>query len=132
MPTSGNPSQAALKQLRYFRYNPVMGGFGGDWDTLEGSAPFATTGELSGILGELGYDGPPPIEEDRLTIGPLTVDGLPVHVTVVNRSTRPDRSGRVELLMAVYVTDAQVHEAMRVEAWLDSHSIRMDPRSDGA
>jgi len=41
------PAPTALAQLRYFRYWPVMGGFGGDWDSLDAEARFSDDAELA-------------------------------------------------------------------------------------
>jgi len=119
---------SSIKGLRYFRYYPPLGGFGGDHDQLQATAPFADRDELERVLAALAYRGPLPLAADTTSLGPLTVDDFEVQVTVINRSPLPTSARRVVLLLAVYVTPEDVKRARRFEAWLDEHGIRMDPR----
>lgn len=122
------PSAASLERLRYFRYFPPLGGFGGDGDTLSADARFADDAELGRILGALGYAGEPPLEERDTLLGFFTVGGVEVQLSVTRRSLSPESENRVHIGVALYVTQEDVANARRLEEWLDAHAIAMIPR----
>lgn len=124
------PSASSLKKLRHFRYQPSMGGMGGDWDTLEASLPFADETDLRALLARLGWEVelPPPCA--RRELGTLAIDGVPVEVAVLTEAHRADAGNTLRMTLAVYVTQDDVDRALRLDGWLDANlgSPTREPR----
>lgn len=116
-------------RLRYFEYHPPLGGFGGDWDSLDAEAEYASGDELAVMLGALGYVGelPPP---DAVTyLGMAAVNGERVQLDVDGGRFVERGRGRLAITIAVYVKPEDIARAERFEVWLDAQGIRMTPRS---
>jgi hypothetical protein len=130
MPSSGHLAARAKKQLRYFRYFPPQGGFGGDWDNLTAVAPYADDAELHWLLETLGYKGTPPLEEGATNLGFLDLGGFSVMVRVLRNPAYPGATERqIQFDAAVYVTEQHIADTQRLENWLDAHRIPMAPAS---
>lgn len=124
------PSPASLRRLRYFRWTPPAGGFGGDWDTLTARARFADEAELGRILAAFGYSASPPLAPGHTDLGDLLLCDRRVRVTLERATPLAGGGGSVGLLAAVYATEHDVQDALQLEAWLDEHHLRMAPGGD--
>jgi hypothetical protein len=122
MPPAARPSATSLARLRAFRYLPALGGFGGDWDTLALELPFGGEAELGRLLAVLGHRGGVPEAGD---LGVLQVEGVEVRAAVSWLRPGAAQVGAVTLTLAVYVTEADVARALRVEAALEASGIRL-------
>jgi hypothetical protein len=125
---SPRPSSASLARLRYFRYVPPLGGFGGDWDLLCATACFADAADLARILALFGYTGAPALAERHTSLGFFTVADVSLQLTVNQQAFFPSEVNTIAILLAIYVTAEDVKKARKVEAWLDAHGITMLPR----
>ncbi len=122
-----HPAQLAAlarARLRYFRYWPPMGGFGGDWDTLTGTARFDDDAALARIMAALGR----PAGERTTDIGMIDLAGMRVHVSVNGDDARVAADRRtITFTAAMYVTAEHIVQARAVEDWLDAHGVQMLP-----
>ncbi len=122
----GQLSSLASKRLRYFRYSPPPGGFGGDYDLLSGEARFVDDADLQRILGAIGYAGTPPLTQSTTNLGFFTAGGVRISISVTRQPSSPyvGTARNIQLTVAVYVTEAHIADACRLEAWLDAQQNR--------
>ncbi|MFO0668584.1 MAG: hypothetical protein U0235_03005 [Polyangiaceae bacterium] len=118
--------RARLERLRYFRHTPAMGGFGGDWDTLDASIACADEASIAAILAALGASGAVPGASANL--GLFEVAGGSVSVRV-RRDGGGGGGGHVDLAIGAYVSATEIAHAERVEAWLEQRGIRPTARA---
>lgn len=98
-----------------------MGGFGGDWDTLDASIACADDAALAAVLAALGQPVTAPSGSLGLVV--LADDGVNVSV---HRSA--SGGGAVDLSIGAYVGPTEIAHAERVEAWLDAKGFAVAQR----
>jgi len=102
-----------------------MGGFGGDWDTLEPTARYADDAQLERQLAALGYAGDPPLGAHHTLQGFFVVHGVRVPPSVDRKAD----ANTLTVTAAVYVTDEDVYRAAHLERWFDARGLQMTPRA---
>jgi hypothetical protein len=117
----------AAGRLRYFRYSPPAGGFGGDWDVLAATSQVMDLATLARVLSLMGHEGPPPSTKSTTVLGFLEPGGIKTSVAVTRVPAAPD-AWQVELTAGVYVTPERIEDARRLETWLDLQQVPMSPR----
>jgi hypothetical protein len=117
----------AKKTLRYFKYAPPVGGFGGDFDELYAEALIADDVERERALEVLGCQGLESTMDANMPPVNRSIADVNVTISIVIRGNWPGAvpEQRIRLTVGVYVTESQISDAQQLEAWLDDKKLIM-------